>query len=107
MAQETPALLLDEPTSHLDVRVSQEILRLLARQARLGKLVVCVLHDVNEALAFADRVFVLGDGALLGTGRPQEILAAGALDAAYRITFETLRTADGGVRVFPAARARA
>jgi len=102
LAQATPALLLDEPTSHLDVRVSQEILQLLVRQAHLGKLVVCVLHDVNEALAFADRIFVLGDGTILGAGRPQEILDAGALDAAYGINFEVLRSAGDGLRVFPA-----
>ena len=62
LAQETPILLLDEPTSHLDVRISHEILTLLHAFSRAGKTVVCALHDLNEAAAYADRIGLLGNG---------------------------------------------
>ena len=56
LAQATPVLLLDEPTSHLDVRVAHEILGLLRKLARSGKTIACVLHDLNDAAAYADRI---------------------------------------------------
>ncbi|MBV9270461.1 MAG: ABC transporter ATP-binding protein, partial [Candidatus Eremiobacteraeota bacterium] len=65
LAQESPVLLLDEPTTHMDVRVAHEILSLLKRQRDAGKTVVCVLHDLNEASEFADRVLLLGCGEML------------------------------------------
>jgi iron complex transport system ATP-binding protein len=101
LAQEAPLLLLDEPTSHLDVRVSHEILQLLRRQAESGKTVVCVLHDMNEALEFANRVMILGEGGILAFDTPEGIVRGGALDRAYAIKLEALRSASGALRVFP------
>ena len=103
LAQEAPVLLLDEPTSHLDVRVSHEILHLLRRQAESGKTVVCVLHDMNEALEFADRLMILGAGKILGFDTPAAIVQSAALDAAYGIKLEALRSVSGALRVFPSA----
>ena len=100
LAQATAILLLDEPTSHLDIRISHEILQLLRLQAKAGKTVVCVLHDMNEALEFADRIMVLGQGTLLGLQSPQAIVGSGVLDAAYGITFEPVQTPTGAIRVF-------
>ena len=104
LAQEAPVLLLDEPTSHLDVRVAQEILHLLRAQANDGKTVVCVLHDVNEAAQFADRIMLLGDGGLLALDTPQAVLTSPLLEIAYGIRMQQLRTPEGQLRVFPAAR---
>ena len=87
LAQETPVLLLDEPTSHLDVRVAHEILALL--------------HDLNEAAAHADRILLLGDGRLLASGDAESVFRPDVLEAAYGLPMETVRTA-GGIRVFPA-----
>jgi iron complex transport system ATP-binding protein len=101
LAQETPVLLLDEPTSHLDVRVAHEILALLHDLARQGKSVVCVLHDLNEAAAHADRILLLGDGRLLASGDAESVFRPDVLEAAYGLPMETVRTA-GGIRVFPA-----
>lgn len=102
LAQEAPLLLLDEPTSHLDVRVSHEILQLLRAQARRGKTVLCVLHDMNEALEFADRIALLAEGTLLAYDAPAAIARSGVLGRAYGISLEMLTTAQGSVRVFPA-----
>lgn len=107
LAQEPPILVLDEPTSHLDMRVAHEILQLLAQQRNLGKTVVCVLHDVNEALEFADRMLVLGCGTLLAAGRPGDVVRSGALERAYGIGMELVSTASGSIRMFPRATADA
>lgn len=101
LAQEAPLLLLDEPTSHLDVRVAHEILQLLCEQARCGKTVVCVLHDMNEALEFADRLMVLSDRSILAFDTPAGIVGSGVLDRAYGIELESVRSAAGALRVFP------
>jgi len=101
LAQDAPILLLDEPTSHLDVRVAHDILLLLRRQRDLGKTVVCVLHDINEALEFADRILILGGGTLLAACEAAEVVPSGALERAYGITMEAVHTSNGSVRVFP------
>lgn len=92
LAQETPILLLDEPTSHLDVAVAHEILSLLRALAQSGKSVVCALHDVNEAAEYADSVALLGDGRLLAISPPQALRDGKLLQETYGIAF-TLRGA--------------
>jgi iron complex transport system ATP-binding protein len=101
LAQEAPVLLLDEPTSHLDVRVAQEILSLLRSQAHSGKTVVCVLHDVNEEAQFADRILLLGAEQLLTLDIPENVLNSPLLERAYGVRMEVVRTSSGAVRVFP------
>jgi iron complex transport system ATP-binding protein len=100
LAQQTPILLLDEPTSHLDVRVAHEILDLLRQLARSGKSVVCALHDLNEAAAYADRIALLGDGRLLALGDPGTLLCEPLLERVYGIGMERVALANGRMRVF-------
>jgi len=103
LAQETPTLLLDEPTSHLDVRVAHEILELLRALANGGKSVVCALHDLNDAAAYADRLALLGEGSLLGIAPPDELLNGTLLERVYGIGMERVRLPDGRLRVFARA----
>jgi iron complex transport system ATP-binding protein len=103
LAQETPILLLDEPTSHLDVRVAHEILELLRRLARHGKTIVCALHDLNEAAAYADRIALLGAGELLAFDRPSPLFASTLPERAYGIAMEHVRLTGGRLRVFACA----
>lgn len=102
LAQEAPLLLLDEPTSHLDVRVAREILQLLRTQVRAGKTVICALHDLNEAAEFADRVLLLGCAELLAFGPPAQALTPALLERAYGIRMEVLSSESGILRVFAA-----
>jgi iron complex transport system ATP-binding protein len=101
LAQEAPVLLLDEPTSHLDVRVAQEILSLLRAQARSGKTIVCVLHDVNEAAQFAHRILLLGPGEPIAFDEPENVLSSALLERAYGVRMELVRSGSGALRVFP------
>jgi len=100
LAQETPLLLLDEPTSHLDVHVAHTILALLRRLSRAGTTIVCALHDFNEAAIYADRVGLLGNGRLVMLAPPDEVLANLVLDDIYGIAMERVRLCGGGMRVF-------
>ncbi len=100
LAQATPVLLLDEPTSHLDLRVAHEILTLLRRLADDGTTILCVLHDLNEAAAYADRLALLGRGTLLEAAPPEAVLAGDAIEAAYGLPVERVRSGDGRLRVF-------
>lgn len=77
-------LFLDEPTSALDLYHQQHILRLLHRLTRQGKLMVCsVLHDLNQASLWADRVLLLHQGSLVAQGTPQQVLNAETLQHWY------------------------
>jgi iron complex transport system ATP-binding protein len=100
LAQETPVLLLDEPTSHLDVRVAHEILRLLRDVAKGGRTVVCALHDLNEAAAYADRVMLLGCNRMLALDSPDRVLRDEYARQAYGIGIARVNTPHG-TRVFP------
>lgn len=102
LAQEAPVLLLDEPTSHLDVRVAHEILALLREQAREGRTVVCAMHDLNDAAAYADRMMLLGDGRMLAFDVPERVLDEALLERAYGVAMEPIRLASGAIRVFVA-----
>jgi iron complex transport system ATP-binding protein len=103
LAQQAPLMLLDEPTSHLDVRVAHEILQLLRAQVQTGKTVVCVLHDVNEAAEFADRLLLLGCGEVLAFAPPDGVLDPHVLERAYGIRMEIIQSPSGTLRVFPAS----
>lgn len=100
LAQDTPVLLLDEPTSHLDLRVSHQILALLRELARAGKTIVCAIHDVNDAAAYADRIALLGDGRLAALDTPDRVLSSDVLETTYRVAMERVRLPNGSIRVF-------
>ncbi len=100
LAQGTPIILLDEPTSHLDVRVAHRILALLRDLARAGRTIVCVLHDLNEAASYADRLMLLGCERMLAFDEPARVLDPTIVESAYGIAIERLDTSRGP-RVFP------
>ncbi|HZY99855.1 MAG TPA: ABC transporter ATP-binding protein [Candidatus Baltobacteraceae bacterium] len=100
LAQATPVLLLDEPTSHLDLRVAHQILALLRELARGGKTIVCAIHDVNDAAAYANRIALLGDGRLVALDTPDRVLASDVLETTYRVAMERVRLSGGSLRVF-------
>jgi iron complex transport system ATP-binding protein len=95
IAQQASLVLLDEPTSHLDLRASVETLQLVRELAAAGALVVCVLHQLEEAAAFADRVVVLGDGGVVADGRPELAITAATIERAYGVTLSVERRPEG------------
>ena len=80
LAQETEIILMDEPTTYLDVRHQLEVLTLVRRLAKAGRGAALVLHDLCLALTLADGIAVLGEGRLLALGGPEEIYRSGILE---------------------------
>ncbi|HET9517209.1 MAG TPA: ABC transporter ATP-binding protein [Actinoplanes sp.] len=76
LAQDTPLLLLDEPTTYLDLRHQLDVLDLLAGLAHEGRTVVAVLHDLNQACRYADHLLVMKDGRLVAAGAPGDVLTS-------------------------------
>jgi iron complex transport system ATP-binding protein len=82
IAQEPQLLILDEPTNHLDIRYQRDVLR-LAR--RLGVSVLASLHDLNQAAAYCDHLYVLADGRVVADGRPAEVLTPALIEAVFQV----------------------
>ncbi len=87
-------LLLDEPTSNLDLRHQAMTLRLLRARAAQGAGVLIVLHDLNLAAAHADRIVVLAAGRVAAVGAPDEILRPELLDRVFEVPMLLLRHPD-------------
>lgn len=86
LCQDTDYVLLDEPLNNLDMRHAVDMMRLLRRAAdELGKTVLVVLHDINFASCYADRIVAMQDGKLAWHGTPEEIIRPEILRALYRI----------------------
>jgi iron complex transport system ATP-binding protein len=91
LAQETGVLLLDEPTTYLDLRYQVEILDLVRDLAdEHGVAVGVVLHDLDQAAAVADHLVLLRRGSVVGAGLPHEVLTAEALTQTYGIRVDVL-----------------
>jgi iron complex transport system ATP-binding protein len=84
LAQQTPVLLLDEPTAALDLKHCQLVLALAAERAAAGDAVLLVLHDLTVAAAHADRVAVLSEGNLAADGPPEDVLTEELLSEVYQ-----------------------
>ncbi|MBS3947206.1 MAG: ABC transporter ATP-binding protein [Dethiobacter sp.] len=85
LAQQPQVLLLDEPTSHLDIGYQQEILDLVKRlNASQGMTVLAVLHDLNLAAYYSDTLLLLHEGKLWAAGSPVEVITADNVAAVYR-----------------------
>lgn len=83
LAQDTPVLLLDEPTAALDIGHSEQVLRILAKRAAAGMTIILVVHDLSLAAAYADHVALMKAGRLLATGTVDEVLTAELLTETY------------------------
>lgn len=97
LAQDTPVILMDEPTTWLDIGNQLELMELAKQLAKEGKTVILALHDLGMALQYADRVAVLDEKKLQAAGTPEEIYDSGILDRVFGIALKRLETADGGL----------
>ncbi len=83
LAQDCPIVLLDEPTAALDLRHQERLLSVARDLARAGACVVVVLHDLNLASGFADRIVILQDGVIAADGRPDHVLTPDIIRRVY------------------------
>jgi len=90
LAQEPRLLVLDEPTSHLDISAQLQLLALLRRRATRGMSVLIALHDLNLAARSCDHIVVLHHGKVAAQGAPQTVLTSAMLEAVYNVTARLL-----------------
>ena len=104
LAQQPSVVLLDEPTSHLDIRNQLRIYRMMRRLGHDWPMgVVCVSHDVNLAARFADELVLLRDGRVVAAGAPGEVVREDILREAYDVEIDLLPAPGSDV---PLVRAR-
>ena len=85
LAQDAPILLLDEPTTYLDIEYQLSLLELLQKLKNEGKTIIMVLHDLQQALKYSDRIIAIDAGKEIYTGTPQEILDKGILKKVFHV----------------------
>ncbi|MBX3026663.1 ABC transporter ATP-binding protein [bacterium] len=105
LAQEPRILLLDEPAAFLDIRHEVEMYDLLRDLQRAGMTVVSVLHDLNIAALYCDRLILLAGGAVAGDGTPAQVITYATLTAVYGTeVYVAMNDVTGAVNVLPLSR---
>lgn len=99
LAQNSPYLLLDEPTTHLDISAKFDILSLMCNIKQNGKCVIAVLHDLELALKYSDEIILMLDGEVLSKASPCETVKSGLLNDAFKVNCKAVEL-DGETRYF-------
>lgn len=95
LAQDTETILMDEPTTYLDIRHQLDAMSIARRLANEGRAVVLVLHDLCLALRTADIIAVLENGQLQKVGTPNTIFESGVLDEVFQVSLQRTATVSG------------
>ena len=105
IAQQTELLLLDEPTTFLDIAHQVEVLELVARLNReQGRTIVLVLHDLNLACRYADHIVAMRDGAVVASGDPGDVIPAESVRQVFGLDCVVIEDpVSGAPLVIPAA----
>ncbi len=97
LAQETGLILLDEPTTFLDLKVQVELMDMLSGFAReQGRTLVIVLHELSLAAAYADYLVMMKDGTIAHAGAPAEVFTAGHLKEVFDLDAKVIYDAETG-----------
>ena len=101
LAQDTEYLLLDEPLNNLDMKHSVQMMRRLEAAARtLGRTIVVVLHDINFAARYADRIIAMKDGRIAEFGPVEEIMRSDVLTSVFDTPVQVIDGPDGPLAVY-------
>ena len=96
LAQKTPILFLDEPTTGLDIVYQEDIFRFCETLCKAGKTVIMVAHELNLAAKFCNRLLLVANGGILADGSPEEVLDAGHLSIAYNVPVKVIKNPNSG-----------
>lgn len=92
LAQDTPIVLLDEPSTYMDMKYQWELLAILHRlREDFGKTVVAIFHDVHHAMEVSDRFFLMKNGALYAYGKAEEVITEEILSAVFDTRIRVFR----------------
>ena len=96
ITQQPTLLLLDEPTNHLDIKYQLELMDLVKNR---GKTVIAVIHDLNIAAMYCDRLYALKDGKVINAGTPAEVLTPEFIREVYEVEAEIVTDKKGQKRI--------
>ena len=85
LAQDTDIYLLDEPISFLDIKNQIEVMKMARNLAQKGKIVIIVVHDLNMAMKYSDKILLLEDGYVISQGKPKEVLTESNIKKVYDV----------------------
>lgn len=95
LAQDTDVILMDEPTTYLDVAHQLRLMEMVKNLAKEGKTIVMVLHDLTQAMQIADKIVVMKEGTIISQGSPEDIYANKSLEEAFGVKIQKLQTEEG------------
>jgi len=96
LAQETPVVLLDEPTTYLDIAHQIELLDLCTRLHSQGRTLVAVLHDINQAARYATHLIAMRDGRVVAQGAPAEVVTAERVEEVFGVRCRVFASPETG-----------
>ena len=95
LAQDTPTIVLDEPTTYLDISHQLTVMELCRELARQGKAVGMVLHDLDLAMQYGDRLVLMDHGRIAGQGAPEALFETGAIQRVFDVQMHRVCTEQG------------
>jgi iron complex transport system ATP-binding protein len=102
LASRRVEVLLDEPTTYLDIAHQVELMELFAHLNRTGRTIVAVLHDLNHAARYADHIIAMRDGRILATGTPAQVVTSERVEEIYGLPNVVIEDpVSGGPLVVP------
>lgn len=96
LAQETQILLLDEPTTFLDVAHQLDVLNLCAELNRGGRTLMAVLHDINQAARYATHLVAMKDGQIVAAGNPTQVITEGLIEFVFGVSCRIFEDPETG-----------
>ena len=91
LAQDAELVLLDEPTTYLDLNRQAELMGMMRQMQQNGKTVITVLHDLNQACRYCDHLIVMKKGAVMAQGTPDEVMTEELLKDVFDLDVEIHR----------------
>jgi iron complex transport system ATP-binding protein len=99
LAQGTPIVLMDEPTTYLDISHKFDVIHLVQEMKHSGKTIVMVLHDLDLALKYADQVVLMDHGQITACGTPETVFASGKIEKTFSVHPGKMDT-DRGIQYY-------
>lgn len=96
LAQRSPILFLDEPTTYLDIHHQLRMMKLLGHiNEKLGLTIVIVLHDMNQALQYTNYVIAMNEGRIVAAGQPQDVITPQLIQSVFHVHADIVTTQSG------------
>lgn len=95
LAQDADTILMDEPTTYLDISHQLRLMEMARKLANQGKCVIMVLHDLSQALHIADEIIVMKDGQVIEVGTAKQVYQNGKIKEAFGVELEQIETING------------